>query len=56
MLTNLPYVEEVKQTVFSINKDGAPGLYGFGALFFQEYWDIVAADVVNVVTQFFSSG
>jgi hypothetical protein len=53
LLTVLPSHIEIKAVVFSLNKDGAPGPDGFGAFFFQHYWDIVKNDVVNAVLQFF---
>ncbi|XP_058741658.1 uncharacterized protein LOC131614046 [Vicia villosa] len=55
-LTNLPSMEEVVVVVFSINKDSAPGPDGFGAIFYQSYWDIIKEDVANVVLEFFQSG
>lgn len=44
MLTDLPTFDEVKHAVFSMNSKGAPGPYGFGAFFYQEYWDIIVVD------------
>jgi hypothetical protein len=55
LLTVLPSHIEIKADVFSLNKDSAPGPDGFGAFFFQHYWDIVKNDVVNAVLQFFST-
>ncbi|MCH80548.1 ribonuclease H protein [Trifolium medium] len=55
ILTMLPSHEEIKAAVFSLNKDSAPGPDGFGAFFYQEYWDIVKKDVINAVLQFFVS-
>jgi ribonuclease HI len=54
LLTVLPSPEEIKQAVFSLNKDSAPGPDGFGAIFYQHYWDIVKSDVVNAVLEFFT--
>ncbi|GAU35456.1 hypothetical protein TSUD_364120 [Trifolium subterraneum] len=56
LLTMLPSKEEIKNAVFSLNKDSAPGPDGFGAYFFQAYWEIIQNDVVNAVIQFFISG
>ncbi|KAK2443571.1 hypothetical protein QL285_014660 [Trifolium repens] len=54
MLTRLPSSEEIKNVVFSLNKDSAPGPDGFGAIFFQTYWDIIKLDVIKAVLQFFT--
>ena len=56
MLTLLPSNEEIFQEVFSLNKDSAPGLDRFGALFFQTFWEIIKHDVTKAVLQFFSTG
>jgi len=37
MLTRLPSSIEIHAVVQAMNKDGAPGLNGFGACFFQSY-------------------
>jgi hypothetical protein len=56
ILTTLPSMEEVKNAVFALNKEGAPGPDGFGAYFFQTYWSIIHLDVFNAVTQFYTNG
>jgi hypothetical protein len=53
LLTMLPSLMEIKNAVFSMNKDGAPGPYGFGAFFFQTYWEIIKTDVFEAVLEFF---
>jgi hypothetical protein len=55
ILTMLPSHSEIKAAVFALNKDSAPGPDGFGAFFFQNYWDIVKTDVINAVLEFFTS-
>lgn len=56
MLTMMPSFLEIRNAVFDLNKDGAPGPDGFGAFFFQTYWEIIKHDVVNAVLEFFTSG
>jgi len=56
MLTMLPSHEEISNAVFALNKNSAPGPDGFGAIFFQTYWEIIKHDVFRVVLQFFTSG
>jgi len=55
-LTAMPLLEEIKKAVFGLNVDGAPGPDGFGAHFYQCFWDIVAVDVVSSVQEFFYTG
>lgn len=55
-LTNIPTREEVKEAVFNMHGEGAPGPDGFGGLFFQHFWDIVGEDVFQSVLQFFLQG
>ncbi|WJX46320.1 rhamnogalacturonan endolyase [Trifolium repens] len=56
ILTMLPSHSEIKAAVFALNKDSAPGPDGFGAFFYQHFWDIVKDDVINAVLEFFTSG
>jgi hypothetical protein len=56
LLTVLHSHNEIKAAVFALNKDSALGPDGFGAFFFQHYWDIVKNAVIDAVLQFFSSG
>ena len=53
MLTLLPSMAEVYNAIFSLNKDSAPGPDGFGAIFFQTYWEVIKQDVYKAVMQFF---
>jgi len=54
LLTMLPTPEEIFSAVTNLKRDSAPGPNGFGAFFFHKYWSIIKADVINVVSQFFS--
>jgi len=53
MLTMIPTKAEIKNAVFALHKQGAPGPDGFGGIFFQTYWEIVKTDVENAVLEFF---
>ena len=53
MLTLIPSLEETYNAVFNLNKEGAPCPDGFGAIFFQSFWDIVKTDVHNAIKEFF---
>jgi len=52
----MPLFDEIKNAVFDMNADGAPGPDGFGGHFFQHFWDIVGVDVVRSVQEFFYTG
>ncbi|WJX32857.1 hypothetical protein P8452_21136 [Trifolium repens] len=56
LLTMLPSSSEIHNAIFSMNSQSAPGPDGFGAYFFQTYWDIVKDDVIKAVLQFFTLG
>ncbi|GJU52788.1 uncharacterized protein Tco_1226502 [Tanacetum coccineum] len=48
--------EEIKDVIFNIGNDKAPGPDGFTSVFFKKAWDIVGNDVCNAVKDFFSNG
>lgn len=47
------FYSKINNAIFSLNKDGASGLYGFNALFFKTYRYIIKNDVISVIIQFF---
>jgi len=55
-LLRIPQSAEIKEAVFALNGDGAPGPDGFGGHFYQTYWDIVGRDVEHSVQDFFQGG
>jgi len=55
-LQRLHLMAKIKEAVFALNGDGAPGPDGFGGHFYQTYWDIVGFDVVHLVQEFFLGG
>ncbi|XP_035834035.1 uncharacterized protein LOC118482599 [Helianthus annuus] len=48
--------EEVKEAMFQINDEKAPGPDGYSAKFFKEAWDIVGNEVTEAVLDFFRNG
>ena len=44
---------EIKDTMFQLNPDKAPGPDGFNARFFQCHWDVVGTDVCKAIRYFF---
>lgn len=48
--------EEVKDAVFSMHADKAPGYDVLNPCFYQTYWNVVEKDVVNFCQQFLATG
>jgi len=47
--------KEIKDVMFSLKNNNAPGLDGFNAVFFKRMWQIVGEDVINIVNSFFQT-
>ncbi|GKA34928.1 RNA-directed DNA polymerase, eukaryota, reverse transcriptase zinc-binding domain protein [Tanacetum coccineum] len=47
---------EIKEAIFDINDNKAPGPDGFTTKFFKKAWDTVGNDVCKAVKEFFSKG
>ncbi|KAK1284157.1 hypothetical protein QJS10_CPB21g01155 [Acorus calamus] len=47
--------KEVKEVIFGAEVDKAPGPDGFGLQFFQEFWEAVKDDIMEMFDDFFSS-
>ncbi|GAA0186747.1 hypothetical protein LIER_34035 [Lithospermum erythrorhizon] len=52
LLMAKPSMQEVKNTVFSLDKSSVAGPDGFNGFFFQEFWDLIAEDVFRAVLHF----
>jgi len=53
MLIKCPDFLEIKNVVFNLNGNSAPGPDGFGSVFHRSCWDIIGTDVCKAVQQFF---
>ncbi|XP_060182221.1 uncharacterized protein LOC132611876 [Lycium barbarum] len=53
LLCSMPSLEEVHKAVFELAGDSACGPDSLSGIFYQKCWDIVGADVYNVVKAFF---
>lgn len=47
---------EVKEAIFAMHPDKAPGIDGLNPSFFQVYWDIVGQDLCSFCKSFFDTG
>lgn len=52
-LIKLSDVAEIKNCVFTMNPEGAAGPDGFSGLFYTSCWDIINADLVAAIHEFF---
>jgi len=56
MLIKIPSISEIKDALFSIEANKTPGPDGFGAGFFQHYWEQIKGDFCQCVLEFFKNG
>ena len=54
-LTAIPTHQEIRDVVFSVNADKAPGPDGFSAGFYHSFWDIIGEDVTTDIRSFFET-
>lgn len=47
-------LQEVKESVFSLDADSAPGPDGFSGKFFQSCWNVIADDLLLATQEFFA--
>ncbi|KAL0449543.1 UNVERIFIED_CONTAM: hypothetical protein Slati_1510700 [Sesamum latifolium] len=45
--------QEIKDTIFSIDKDSVAGPNGFSSAFYQTCWELIATDINKAVNDFF---
>ncbi|WCJ18474.1 Retrovirus-related Pol polyprotein from type-1 retrotransposable element R2 [Euphorbia peplus] len=56
LLTRSPSDEDIRNSIFSMDRDSAPGPDGFSGIFYHAFWDIVGPDVCRMVKSFFDTG
>ncbi|XP_057249920.1 uncharacterized protein LOC130591045 [Beta vulgaris subsp. vulgaris] len=49
-------VREIKQAIFSITNEKAPGIDGYSNFFFKKSWDIIGQEVITAIQDFFRTG
>ncbi|KAL0402601.1 UNVERIFIED_CONTAM: hypothetical protein Slati_4290000 [Sesamum latifolium] len=52
-ICSIPNMEEIKDIVFSIDKDSVAGPDGFSSAFYQACWDFIAIDIQDAIRDFF---
>ena len=55
-LLSAPSETEIKEAVFAIHPEKAPGLDGMTSLFYQNFWSVIGKDIVSTVQDFFTTG
>ncbi|XP_075091457.1 uncharacterized protein LOC142171669 [Nicotiana tabacum] len=53
-LSRFPTIEEVRAAVFELSGESASGPDGFTGLFYQTCWDVIGADIHNMIGEFIS--
>lgn len=57
ILLEKPFLEdEIKKAVFEMSRDKSPGPDGFSMAMFQECWEVIKKDLVEVFREFFENG
>jgi hypothetical protein len=46
-------INEIKKVIFKMKHNSAPGLDGFPAEFFQNFWDLIQMDILNLFKDFY---
>ncbi|XP_026410372.1 uncharacterized protein LOC113305566 [Papaver somniferum] len=49
MLDSIPTIEEIKETIFEMDPDGAPSPDGFSGAFYKNCWEIIQMDLKEAI-------
>lgn len=52
----MPTKVQIRNALFDINPNRTPEPDGFGAGFFQNYWDLIGGELVDCIKDFFQHG
>ncbi|XP_042489436.1 uncharacterized protein LOC122069484 [Macadamia integrifolia] len=55
-LDGIPSDSEIKNAVWDLDPDSAPGPDGFPGAFYKSCWDIISSDLCNAIRWFFRTG
>ncbi|XP_027062993.2 uncharacterized protein [Coffea arabica] len=55
-LTKEVMEDEIREALFSMNPEKAPGQDGMSPLFFQKFWNFIKSDIIPAIKAFFHSG
>jgi hypothetical protein len=55
-LTALFSEEELKEAIFAMEHNKAPGSDGFPIEFYQKFWEVIKHDLLNLFNEFYSGG
>lgn len=53
-LTAIPTMQEIRDNVFSIDNESAPGPDGLNGCFYQATWSIISNDLSRAIEAFFN--
>ncbi|XP_059289920.1 uncharacterized protein LOC132043459 [Lycium ferocissimum] len=56
MLCSIPTMQELKDTVFSMDPGSAPCPDGMTGIFYHKCWDIISTDLLNMIIEIFKGG
>ncbi|XP_026378404.1 uncharacterized protein LOC113272822 [Papaver somniferum] len=55
-MDKIPSPDEIKQAVFDLGANSAPGTDGFSGCFYRHCWDIIQEDLIKAIVQCWNTG
>nr|XP_027075913.1 uncharacterized protein LOC113699764 [Coffea arabica] len=53
MIKELPALKKVREIIFEMNAESAPGPDGFGVGFYQSCWEVIKENLLSAIQDFF---